>query len=71
MTGQQMRVARLNRGKSIRGLARDLDIPEQAIRRIEAGFGIRVDRAKKLADWHGVLVTDLPAFDPDDQQAAA
>lgn len=62
MTGGDLRVIRLNKGKSIRGLARDLGVPEQSIRRLEGGDGIRVDRAKKLADWHGIQVTDLPTF---------
>lgn len=62
MTGDDLRIRRLNRGVSIRGLARELSIPEQSIRRIESGEGIRLDRAAKFAEWHGVQVVDLPAF---------
>jgi ribosome-binding protein aMBF1 (putative translation factor) len=54
--------ARLNEGLSIRGLARELDIPEQSIRRLESGFGINPATAKKIADKFGVAVTDLPVF---------
>jgi len=53
---------RLNRGMSIRGLARELEIPEQSIRRLEAGMGVQPATAKKVADFYGVRVTDLPVF---------
>lgn len=69
VTGSEMRVARINRGKSIRALARDLDVPEQSIRRIEAGQRINLENAKKLADFHGVQVVDL--LPPLDERAAA
>jgi transcriptional regulator with XRE-family HTH domain len=62
MTGAQMKRERMDRGKSIRGLARELNIPEQTIRRIEAGLGIDLERAKILADYYGVRVTDFPYF---------
>jgi ribosome-binding protein aMBF1 (putative translation factor) len=66
MTSQEMRIARINRGVSIRGLAREIDVPEQSIRRIEAGRLISLPYAKKLADWHGVQVTDiLPVAQPE------
>lgn len=59
MTGEQMRLARINNGHSIRGLARDLQVPEQSIRRIEKGLGISLSYAKRIADYHGVQVTDI------------
>jgi transcriptional regulator with XRE-family HTH domain len=65
MTGDELRARRINRGASIRGLARELDIPEQTIRRLEDGEGARLDRAKRYADWHKIRVTDLPAFEPE------
>lgn len=71
MTGDELRRRRINRGSSIRGLARELDIPEQAIRRLEGGGGIRIERAKKVADWHGIRVIDLPAFDEAIEDIAA
>lgn len=63
MTGAELKAIRLNNGDSIRGLARKLDLPEQTIRRLEEGKGCWLDRAKKLADYYGVQVTDLPAFE--------
>lgn len=54
--------ARLNAGKSIRGLAREIDVPEPSIRRLENGEGVYPATAKKVADYFGVKVTDLPAF---------
>jgi transcriptional regulator with XRE-family HTH domain len=58
--------ARLNAGFSIRGLARDLGIGEQAIRRLENGEVVHPATAKKVADKFGVRVTDLVSFgDPD------
>lgn len=53
---------RLNRGYTIRGLAREIDVPEQAVRRLEGGERISPASAKKLADFFGVQVTDLPPF---------
>lgn len=62
MNDFNLRAERLNAGKSIRGLAKHLDVPEQSIRRLEAGFGINPETAKKIADYFGIKVTDLPAF---------
>lgn len=53
---------RLDQGWSIRGLARDIDVPEQSIRRLEAGFGVNPQTAKKVAEKLGVAVTDIPVF---------
>lgn len=51
--------ARINAGFSIRGLADRLDIGEHSIRRLEAGEIVHPATAKKVADFFGVLVTDL------------
>jgi transcriptional regulator with XRE-family HTH domain len=51
--------ARLNRGLSIRQAAREIGIAEQTLRRLEDGDGARPQNAKKVADFFGVLVTDL------------
>jgi ribosome-binding protein aMBF1 (putative translation factor) len=59
MTPGEMRRARMNRGVSIRGLAREIEVPEQSIRRIESGRPISLPYAKKVADWHGVEVLDI------------
>lgn len=53
---------RLNRGLSVRALARECEVPEQAVRRLEAGERITPGNAKKIADFFGVKVTDLPPF---------
>lgn len=54
-----LRTARLNAGYSIRGMARELDVPEGSIRRLERGGGMTPENAKKIADLLGVKVTDL------------
>lgn len=59
MTAAELRVARINAGISIRGLAREIDVPEQSIRRLESGQQISLPYAKRIADWHGVQVVDI------------
>jgi hypothetical protein len=51
--------ARINKGHSIRGLARELDTHEQTIRRLEQGLPVRPESAKPVADYFEVQVTDL------------
>lgn len=51
--------ARINKGHSIRGLARELGVSEPTIRRIEKGEPVRPESAKPVADYFGVQVTDL------------
>lgn len=51
--------ARLDRGHSIRSLADELGINQHSIRRLEAGGTVHPATAKKVADYFGVLVTDL------------
>lgn len=55
--------ARINKGHSIRGLARALDTHEQTIRRLEQGLPVRPESAKPVADYFGVKVTDLMPLD--------
>ena len=57
-----IKAARLNAGKSLRGLAAEADVPEQSIRRLESGQGVTPENAKKIADYFGIKVTDLPTF---------
>lgn len=59
MTPEEMRANRLNRGFSIRGLARELEMPEQTVRAAERGEPPSVPNAHKLAEFHGVKVTDI------------
>jgi ribosome-binding protein aMBF1 (putative translation factor) len=54
---------RINRGHSIRSLARELELSEQIIRRLESGETVRPANAKKVADFFGVKVTDLMPLD--------
>lgn len=51
--------SRVNAGLSIRALARELEIPEASIRRLEGGGGISLAYAKKIADHFGVTVLDV------------
>lgn len=59
MTGQELAAARLNAGYSRRGLAEHINVPEQTLRRLEAGDGCTPSYAKRVADFFGVQVTDL------------
>lgn len=70
MTGADLRAARINRGYSIRALARELDVPEQSVRRLEGGRGVSLSYAKKIADWHGVEVLDLLPIVESERSAA-
>ena len=54
-----MAAKRLNKGYSIRGLARKLEVHEQSVRRFEQRIPIRPETAKTLADFYGVRVTDI------------
>jgi plasmid maintenance system antidote protein VapI len=54
---------RLNRGQSIKGLARTLDVHEHSIRALETGKTVHPATAKKVADFFGVKVTDLMPLD--------
>ena len=61
--------ARVNKGHSIRGLARELEVHEATIRRLEQGLPVRPESAKPIADYFGVQVTDL--LSDHDSKAAA
>lgn len=68
-----LRTARLNAGYSIRGLARELEVGEQAIRRLEDGEAVHPATAKRVADKFGVHVIDLMPLDAngDDEPVGA
>lgn len=51
--------ARLNAGLTQRDLAELTGVPYPTIQRLEAGLGARPANAKRIADFFGVLVTDL------------
>lgn len=52
--------ARHNKGLTQRAAAKSADVSLQTIQRIEAGQGAHPANAKKVADFYGVQVTDLP-----------
>jgi ribosome-binding protein aMBF1 (putative translation factor) len=63
---------RVNKGHSIRGLARELKTHEATIRRLEQGLPVRPESAKPVADYFGVQVTDLlPAEQSETSRAVA
>lgn len=64
MNAQALRDERMNRGFSRRSLAREIDVPEQSLRRLEKGQGVRLHYAKRIADWYGVQVLDLIEAEP-------
>jgi ribosome-binding protein aMBF1 (putative translation factor) len=57
-----LEVAMLNAGLSIRGLAAEIKVPEQSIRRVRDGEPVHPANAKKIADRFGVEVIDLKPF---------
>jgi len=77
MSGFNLTAERVNRGLSIRALAREMGVAEQSLRRLEAGERVTPAIAKRIADYFGVKVTDLGPFrdmavdgTPDDKAAA-
>lgn len=62
---------RLNRGYSIRGLAKTIDVPEQSIRRAEGGERLSPENAFKLASFYGYQVTDVWPVDREPERDAA
>lgn len=54
-----LRAERLNRGLSTRDAAEAMNISQAILLRAEAGLGVRPAHAKLIADFYGVLVTDL------------
>lgn len=56
--------ARVNRGHSIRGLARHIDVPEQTIRRAERGERVTPENAFKIATFFDLKVTDIWPVEP-------
>jgi DNA-binding XRE family transcriptional regulator len=70
MTPEQLRRERINRGYSRRALAREIDVPEQTLRRLEKGLGVTPLYAKRVADFFEVQVTDLLGDREPDEAAA-
>jgi transcriptional regulator with XRE-family HTH domain len=59
---------RRNKGLSVREAAIEIGISRETLARAERGDGVHAGTAKQIADFYGVLVTDLW---PVDDQAAA
>jgi transcriptional regulator with XRE-family HTH domain len=58
-----LRDERVNRGFTIRGLAKEIGVTEQTVRRLENGEIVRPANAKKVADFFECKVTDLMPID--------
>lgn len=58
-----LKAERLNRGYSIRGLARQLEISAPTLQRAEDGEQIHPATAKAIADFYGYKVTDIWPLD--------
>ena len=63
MNGKELRAARLNAGLSLRQAVKVIGVPEQSIRRLEQDLGVTPGNAKRIADYFGIQVTDLAAFE--------
>lgn len=57
-----LRAARIERGQSLRDLSRRIDVPEQSLRRLEQGRGVRLYNALKVARAFGIKVSDVLAM---------
>jgi transcriptional regulator with XRE-family HTH domain len=62
--------ARMNRGHSVRSLAAELGVDARTLMRLERGDRVHPAKAKKVADFFGVQVTDLMPPDADHREAA-
>jgi transcriptional regulator with XRE-family HTH domain len=60
-----LRAERLNRGLSLRQAAREMGVPEQSIRRVEADLGVTPQNAFKIASFYGYKVTELWPVGPE------
>jgi transcriptional regulator with XRE-family HTH domain len=61
---------RVNRGFTIRGLAREIGVAEQTLRRLENGEVVHPAKAKLVADYFGCKVTDLMPLGGDGSAAS-
>jgi len=62
VTGQDIRIARINAGLSVRALATDLGISAATLTTIERDGTVSPSKAKPVADWMGCKVTELEPF---------
>lgn len=61
--------ARVNRGHTARSLAAEVGIDARTLLRLERGEAVHPAKAKKVADYFGVRVTDLMHADDDSKVA--
>jgi ribosome-binding protein aMBF1 (putative translation factor) len=54
---------RLNRGLSVRALAKEIKVNPQVVQRAEEGRSVHPASAKKIADFYGYRVTDIWPLD--------
>ena len=54
-----LRSARLNAGHTVSSLAKEIEIDQRTLARLEAGVPVHPAKAKKVADYFEVQVTDL------------
>jgi transcriptional regulator with XRE-family HTH domain len=64
-----LQVARLNKGLSIRQAARAAGVAQETFRRLEKGLPVYPAKAKRVADYFEVQVTDL--MPPEAEKEAA
>lgn len=57
-----LRKARLNAGFSRRRAAQAIGVGEYVLRRLEEGQRVHPAKAKRVADYFGIQVTDLAPF---------
>lgn len=71
-TGQDFSLpaARLNAGHTVRTLALELDMDYRTVARLEEGKPVHPAKAKKVADYFGIRVTDLMAAELDSKATA-
>lgn len=65
-----LRKERLDRGFSIRGLSKEIGVPQHTISRAEAGLPITPGNAFKIATFFGYKVTDIWSVESFTGQAA-
>lgn len=57
--GVNLQAERLNRGLSVKAAASQINVPWWVLRDAEQGARPRPENAKAIADFYGVLVTDI------------
>lgn len=67
----ELTAERLNRGFSIRSLAKHINVPEQSIRRAERGEGVSPGYAFRIASFFGHQVTDIWPVETTEEAPAA